>query len=332
MVIATTLLMLGALVAFDRTAMGTASAQPLARLGATPPPAPKWSKSRYMETADPAVTYDLGCDMGNGVDGGVRPTNAVVVLDYGMAVPVKGAPWGASLWNGPDTGTSAIRRSAQEFAHGYWACSDGNSSQLTLAIGTSNYGPNVVYDHGKAWGAMINKANQTLRAQGWSSQVVMVGAIDLELSWSSPDVATQWLDGYDKGSNWRILNFGDAAGCPPATNSCGTSGHPEWTQHDVWFVSWGHHSSYPLPEIYRTDGIMAEQWHRVAHRGLELGDSLMEFSGAMTQAGACKQRGCDPSTMNSPQQGWSQLWTALNGGDGTDQTPAWSTDISWKNG
>jgi hypothetical protein len=295
------------------------------------PAPPLWSRSRYMQTVDTDRLYDLGCDLGDSVDRGVRPADALVILAYGMPINFGGGSYGASLFSGPDQKTKPLRSSAQAFAHGFWACSAGNGAKLTLAMGTSNYGPNVTFDHGAAWAGMVNAANDRLKSQGWSSQAVIVGAIDLELSWSSPSVGDRWLDGYDSKNKWRVINFGDAAGCPPASSSCGTSAHPEWDSHDVWWTAWGHPSVFPVPQIYLNSGIQADQWHEIAHHGLSHDQSLMLLSGALTQMNACKERGCDPSTDNTPNQGWTQLWDAVNDGDGTDQGLRWSTDMQWAN-
>jgi hypothetical protein len=284
-----------------------------------------------METVDQARTYEMGCDMGDAVDQGDRPRDAVVILAFGMPIAFPDGKFGASLFSGPDQRTKPIRLAVQEFARGYWACTSGTKPKLTLAVGTSNYGSNVTFDHGHAWAGMINKTNDVLKTRGHSSQVVAVGAIDLELSWSSPSVGDRWLDGYDSQNKYRVLNFGDAAGCPPASSSCGTSSYPSWTQHDVWWVSWGHPAVFPLPQIYLNSGIQADQWHEVAHHGLSHDFSLILFAGTLTQMNACQERGCDPSTDNTPAQGWSQLWDALNDADGTDQGLVWSTDITWKN-
>jgi hypothetical protein len=284
-----------------------------------------------METVDTDRTYELGCNMGKQVNRGTKPVDALIFLAFGKPVRFDGSTYGASVFNAPDQPTKPIRLAVQEFAHGYWACTDGNRGKLTLAAGTSNYGDDVTFAHGEAWAKMVNSANNNLKKKGWSKQVVVVGAIDLELSWSSPEVAEAWLDGYDSVNSYRVFNFGDAAGCPPATSSCGTSSHPEWSQYQVWWAAWGHPGVFPMPQIYRTDGMQAEQWHQVVHRGLDRDGALMHVSGALTQQDACQERGCDPSVENTPAQGWSQMWDSVNDADGTDQSIRWSSDMSWEN-
>jgi hypothetical protein len=293
---------------------------------ATPPMA---STSHYMQTADPDVAYDMGCEMGRGADAGTQPKQALVVLAFGMPVRFGEGTHGASLFSGRDQRTTEIRIAAQEMAHGFWACSLGLGPKLTIAIGTSNYGRHVTYSHGQAWGGMVNRANEIIRQRGWNLQAAIEGASDIELSWSSPAAAGRWVDGYADATEHALINFGDAAGCPPAGSSCGTAAHPEWEQSDVWNLAWGHSPAVPLPEIYLNSGVMAEQWHQVARFGVRRHASLMRFSGSMTQYAACREVGCDRSTDNTPAEGWTQLYEALNSGDGTEQTPRFSTDISW---
>jgi len=292
-----------------------------------------------METADPQVTYNLGCDLGRGAQDGTEPSTSVVVLDFGMPVSLGHGTYGTSLFSGPNSTTTTIQHAAEAMARGFWTCTVqtppdllDDRAPLTIGVGTSNYGSHVTYGHGRAWGRMVNQANQTLRRQGWSSKVAIVGASDLELSWSSPSVVRAWENGYAAAAGAPLIDFGDAAGCPPASRSCGTSAHPEWTQRDVWKASWGHAPAEPLPEIYLNDGVMAQQWYGVAQRGSDRGGSAEDFVGAMTQHAACRQTGCDPSTDNTPSQGWTQLYDALSQSDTTAQVPPFSTDISWESG
>jgi hypothetical protein len=56
----------------------------------------------------------------------------------------------------------------------------------------------------------------------------------------------------------------------------------------------------------------------------------MNFLGSMTQYRACLQRSCDDSLKNSPADGYSQLYDALNADSRTAQSLNWSTDINWQ--
>src|SRR5205085_10362454 len=106
-----------------------------------------------------------------------------------------------------------------------------------------------------------------------------------------------------------------------------------WRQSDVVYVAWDVAPGLPLPEIYTTNGSLANQWHSLdlysyLHPG---GFSRMNIQGSLTQYGACQTNGCIGGTNNTPSQGWTQLWNALNADSRTVQTPSYSSDITWAN-
>ena len=135
------------------------------------------------------------------------------------------------------------------------------------------------------------------------------------------------MDGYDFANTWLYLNFGDAAGCPPA-GSCDNG----WSYADIWYVSSGNGPARPLPQIYNEYGTQAKQWERldlwaVANRG-----ARMDFRGAMAQHQACADRGDScPGVDNTAATAWTQLAGALGAAAATAQPLRWSTDISWRN-
>lgn len=292
------------------------------------PTPPLYTVSKYMQTVDTTRLYDMGCSLGTAVGNGNRPSDAVVILDFGSPVVFGDGSFGASLFDGVNQKVGKIENAIVEFAHGYWVCSPWTST-LSLGMGTSNYGSDVTSAHGGAWARTVNNAHSEVDANGWGSQVSVVGGSDIELDWSSPSTASAWAGGYDSDNLYLYYDYGDAAGCPPASPSCGTSNHPEWNQHDVWYISWGIPPAWPLPEIYRTDGLNADQWHGVAYHGYSHDNSVPDMVGSLTQWTACGQRGCDPSVNNTPGVGWSQLWDALNNDPVTQQDLRWSTDIGW---
>jgi hypothetical protein len=62
--------------------------------------------------------------------------------------------------------------------------------------------------------------------------------------------------------------------------------------------------------------------------------SRIDFSGSMTQYGACQQRGgctfTSSDTMNTPQEGWNQLWSATYADPDTRMLLLrWMTDIRY---
>jgi hypothetical protein len=278
----------------------------------------------------------MGCELGTHDKNTPGAQDNVVILAFGQ-------PWfqnntyGTQMWKvGGGTqfiSTTQIADAAQQFGKGYWVCVGSDTgSQLHLAIGTSNYGGHVTYNHGQAWAQMVNAVGAWLNTNGYSSQVKIRGASNMELDWNSPSTTRAWIDGYASAYQYPLYNFGDAAGCPsPAYPNwnCGTSAYPEWTSEDVWYISWGAPPAYPLPQIYTTDGVQAGQWYYLSLYSYTNHNGRMTIQGSLTQYQACQQRGGCSGTNNAPNQGWLQLWDALNSDTRTAQSLRWSTDMKW---
>lgn len=135
-------------------------------------------------------------------------------------------------------------------------------------------------------------------------------------------------------SEWRHAQssyfFGDAAGCPTAEPASNGSCNNGWKQADVYYVSYGSRTSFPVPQIYRTDGVQATQWWAISLYGAKYQGSKARFRSSLTQYQACQQRqNCPPSTQNPPDQGWRQLWDAVNHDSRTLMGIPWSTDVQW---
>jgi hypothetical protein len=124
-----------------------------------------------------------------------------------------------------------------------------------------------------------------------------------------------------------LIHFGDAAGCPYEDNPDWTCGGA-WTPEDVWYVSWGASSAIPLPLIYLTNGVHAQQWAYLSRYGVSEHGSRMDFTGVFTQSQACAQSSCS-GTDNTPDQAYAQLYRELNKYPSTAQELNWSTDIRW---
>lgn len=240
--------------------------------------------------------------------------------------------YGATLFGFGPVSMDDIGIAVQYYAWGYYSCLlEDFSSHLTIAVGTNNYfGGYVTYAHGQAWAEMINDINSWLISNGYSGQVLAVGASDIEIGWNTPQISHDWVAGYDSANEWPLYSFGDAAGCPPS-GECGTSSFPSWTQEDVWFHAWGAPPSYPLPLIYANSGINANQWYEMSVYSYEAHGEAITFVGAVTQFQACQQR---PSPIcdlldNTPGEGWSQLRGFLNSDPRTMQNLPWVTDFKW---
>jgi hypothetical protein len=286
--------------------------------------------SRYIKTTNRNKLFRLGCVEGKRLRPSNDPRGRIVVLAFGRPTQKgkgRGHQWGASLFRRGFHSTTRIRLAAQAYAQGAWRCMHGEkaSAHLTVALGTSNFGRGVSFWHGRAWGQMVNSANEWSADRGYHGRIRFAGANDIELSWAGPRETRRWVRGYDSVAEWPYYNFGDAAACPPRGNC-----HGPWTMEDVWYVAWGARSARPLPEIYNPSGIMAEQWYRIALYSFNKRGQRMRIAGVMSQRTACRQSR-DPchGMNNSPAKAWHQIHRWLNRDHRTAQRLQWSTDIAW---
>lgn len=136
---------------------------------------------------------------------------------------------------------SAIEAAVKAYIQGYWACSaEDQESQIMVAIGTNNYGGygsnttdqntrrTYAYEHGKVWAQMVVRLIQWVWSSGYSRQVSVAGAIDIEwdsqlTGWNTPYVTYGWVNGFDNYDNGQAIfyNFGACVGCPPVPTPIG---------------------------------------------------------------------------------------------------------------
>jgi len=287
---------------------------------------PAVASSQYLRTTSPPRLRALGCSEARQLDRR-KIDDALVVLAFGRPRSLHGL-WGTTIFGGGFQSTWKIQVAAQSFAVGFWNCTPGSSPiHLRVAIGTSNFGPQVTYQHGMTWGRMVNAANAWLWWRGYQRRFDFAGADDIELAWNRPGPSKRWVQGYGSVAESPYFDYGDAADCPPVGRNCLGS----WTPEDVWYVSWGAPAAWPLPQVYTPRGTMARQWHWLSlysyrHHGIR-----MTIVGALSQKKACVQSH-DPcrGMNNSPRTAWRQLYESLNRDPRTAQTLPWLTDIRWE--
>lgn len=270
---------------------------------------------------------------------------------YSLAILDFGQPWLSGttqgIWSfnkdyGRFLSASVIKEAVKWFAWGYYNGTGSDyDSQIRIAVGTNNYGPNVGYWHGQSWATMIKDIGVWLASNYIGSQVQARGASDIESDYSSPSTAYSWVDGYN--SMWvppyYLYNYGSANGCPTSgttniSKSCPTPKSTAqgwtWTQDNYQYVSWGADPSYPLPEIYNTTGANAKQWQQISLYSYLAKGGRMAFLGPLSQSQACVQRGGCYGFNNTPDQAWTQLWNEINSDSRTWQNLSYSTDIKWR--
>jgi len=292
------------------------------------------SNSYYMITIDDAFLFNLGCDIGTRDKNEPGTQDSVSVLDFSYPICETELGFGADLFGFGPVPLDDIENAVKNFALGYYTCTGSdNASNLVIGVGTNNKPTSCdteekASSHGVAWAEMVNRINQWAIDQGIFHQVQAYGASDIEVSWNTPGWSRAWVDSYDQINQYPLIHFGDAAGCPYSEGSTSTSCGAGWLMEDVWYVSWGAPASLPLPLIYRTDGIQAEQWAHLSRYSVNQHGARIEFTGVFTQYQACQQGTCD-GTDNTPYEAYQQLTSALYDSPVTAMELNWMTDIRW---
>ncbi|MFG2169306.1 hypothetical protein [Micromonospora chersina] len=289
--------------------------------------------SYYVQTNSPSKLYDLGCRMGDLDYSRPGTQHTLVVLQFGGPTLVNGVQ-GATLYDGPNSTTSQILAAVKEYAHGYYLCAGSDTSSVVeVGIGTNNNtGTSYVTSaSGKAWAQMVSSFGTWLGTVPYGNQVLAAGANDIEPGFGAAANARAWVDGYASAYTRRLINNGSADGCPsshlPGSTECGTGSHPEWGPEDIYHVSWGSPPTYPLPQIYLTNGVQAQQWYWLSRYAVSSHGSKMLFAGSATQRRDCADEPCS-GTDNTPSVGYTQLYNALAQSSATAMTPPGATDFS----
>lgn len=269
--------------------------------------------SFYMLSTSTTTAYNLGCNQGHFDASFNPPINSEVVLDFGQHYYGN-----VYMLNGQTVTHTQVQQMAEAFAHGYWVCTGSDStSVLSLGLGINNYGSWVTYANGQTWGndvAAVQASNQT---NGYSSQVGMMGAGDLEPGWNSFSATQSWVQGFSSVSGYDYLDFGSADGCPQYSSNNGACNNG-WNQYDVWYVSWGASPALPTPEIYYDT--LARQWAMISLYGAQYQHSTVYMQGPWDEYDL------DNSTLTS-SQAWNDLWTDLNNNSSTVQNMLYSLEI-----
>jgi hypothetical protein len=304
---------------------------------------PSWSTSYYidMPVLDLDVMGQLGCEIGTRHASSPGVQDELVVLDFGKPTYQNGEYGASLLYRLGHAPVSAIAEAVEEYADFYRLCSQSDpNSNLVIGVGTSNYDVNVTYGHGAAWAAMVNTVNNWLINKGYFTKVIAYGASDMEISWNTPAITRAWVNGYDSANLYPLINFGDAAGCPTRLSDQGDlTCNPGWVLEDLWYISFGVGSAYPLPLIYANpnqyypqSSVNAAQWARMGKYGYDIHGARVDFLGAMTQYQSCLQVPDDASCElldNTPEEGVQYLYYELSLYPPITQALRYSTDIKW---
>lgn len=250
-----------------------------------------------------------------------------MIVAFGQRA-TSGSTYGVLGFSGVFLSIANIKTAVQNYGDGYYGCSNSNT-HLNVVVGTSNHGSTVTSTHGTKWGNMISDIDTYLGSK--TTRVVVTGGSDIELAWSSPSTANNWLDSYVAATSRHFFDFGDANGCPYSSHNNDPCSNG-WNQSNVLSVSWrsqSTHTVFPLPIQYNELGHNADQWEQIDLYSVTLPRGAMNMRGSLTQHHACDQRGGCSGTDNTAQQGWTFLHDALNSHGSTAQNLNWATDIRW---
>jgi hypothetical protein len=283
------------------------------------------TNSYYMARNSPADASALGCYNSS--------KSGRMTMFFGAPVEARGG-YGAAVWGAPDMHVWDIQNTVMDFIRGYAYCRQNPGFVIQIGVGTSNSGIDGrtgawLNAHGAAWADAVN--GLAAWANYYYPGVAQVfGAWDFEPSWSSFAAADAWMHGYDGAPGRQALFVNASADGCSLSNADNGPCNNGWTQSAVWHLAWQHDPSLPIPQIYRTDGVMAAQWKLIdLWATVNTGDG-MYFYGVMAQSGACGQVGGCAGTNNTPHQAYDQLLWWLNSDSRTAQGELQTmTNVYW---
>ncbi len=306
---------------------------------------PNTVKSWYMNTASASVHFDKGCALGDRIENGSDPANSVVILSYGDPVAI-GNGWGTDLPGvAGDVSVTDIRKAVEEFATGAVLCVPPifrDRLSIWIGMGATNnfpgaWGTTKSHDHGEKWGDAVKSANDNLPSTVAAGAQIW-GAYDSELGYSNPQQARAWANGFkDAPGTWPYFYFGAAGGCRTFTTggvgSCGVGQFTSWHDDDVVYLANNIAIAEAIPQIYREDGVNAEQWVMLSVYNMGLYGLALEFDGVLSQKAACDYVGAqscmDAGTYNTSTQAWNQMVNKMDARSGTSDDMSASCDIDW---
>lgn len=256
-----------------------------------------------------------------------------MTLFFGAPTDAGGA-FGTSMWAASNQPTGAVAELVRQFIRGYVSCRQDSSYQLMVGIGTSNSAVNGKDDgwlagHGHAWAEMVRSVSDWADYH-YPGATRIYAAWDAEPSWSTVHKARVWMTGYESFPGHRPLyaNF-SADGCS-WTSSSNAGCNNGWTQSNVWDLAWQRPPAMPIPQIYATSGVNAQQWQKISEYGAVHHGRPLFFYGTLTQLGACLQVGGCQGVDNAPHAARDQLLWHLNSHPQTRQDEIESTpDMRW---
>lgn len=310
----------------------TSGAGLLGSLATAASAAPSTTTSYYVDDNNAPKYYNLGRSLGAADLARAGAQDRLVILSFGSPA-LSGGVYGVD----PPGRLSFLSReqiqdTAVQFAAGYYfGVASDRASQLHLALGVTNAGSQVATNatqQGRAWSNFVGRV--ATAASGYSSQVQVQGAFDMEVGFGDAGSSLAMLDGFYSINNYVTYDYGDAAGCAVSGRANCVSNGRTWTLDQVYQKAWGRAHALSVPEIYNTAGTQAKQWANLSRYAVNQYGGPIRFSGTLTQRQACLDvNDACPGTNNAPDTGWTQLHNELGTQPSTAMSPQWSDDIRW---
>lgn len=242
-----------------------------------------------------------------------RSSGGPVVLAVGRQIPggVTGFATKGTIRDGEH-----LQSVVEGYVKGLTDCGDG---KWILAVTTSNHRLDDV-EHatasGRAWAEIVGSIAS-------SEAVRVVGGIDMEPAWGTRAATSRWVESYRAADGPPLVFNASADGCAAdgLTGSCANG----WTVEAWASTIWSRQGDSALPQVYRTDGVMARQWATLARVASTTLGLEPVFTGVMTQRRACRQTQQHRCLDLSPTEAHAQLQEAL---EGIAAVPT-VTDIGW---
>jgi hypothetical protein len=231
---------------------------------------PTVTPSLYEHTTAPRILRAQGCRAGRVY------TNGLVVLDFGkLAFSARHAGYGTITFANHFASNTAIGWAVKSYARGYSEClPKGARAHITLALGTSNYNPEVpsTYTAGRLWAKQTAAVGAYLRIHHFDHVVAAAGD-DVEPAWDRSFRRTyDFFRGFGSAhSGYLLYNYGSLDGGVGQI----------WKLRQAYYVAGGMHAARAVPEIYNR--AMAEQWAELSRQAVHRYGRPIKLAGLMTQ-------------------------------------------------
>lgn len=338
---------------------------------------PPTSRSYYISNTEYDEMEELGREYANSM-----PLNPAVNQDYRLVFLLFGFPsydaendvYGVRIYAKEDPldsnsinvfqNLTQVENAVVAFVQGYTDRSQERNVELPIdlytpplriAVSTSNLASltftlNDV--HGSQWAELTSRVRSRIESNEFDLRTRIVGGIDSEPGWNSPEPTLDWFDGFlatdseptlDPFVSNQLFFFGTAGGCastedfpslmsPPIIN-CSDNIYM-WNLEQVLGMTARANISV-VPQIYTEDqsnglNSNARQWHQIALQAKRFSVAQPFFAGVLTQYDICLlPRSCEVGLDNTPREAWGYLTDELRS---TSETVDLISDIVYSSG